>query len=73
MGEIFGSHVIAAAVLDRILHYYTMLNMKDDSYRLEKRRRQGFHPYTLQDDFRYYYKIKCTFLIRPICAILHRR
>ena len=43
-GEIFGDHVIAAAVLDRILHHCTTLNIKGDSYRLKERRRQGVIP-----------------------------
>jgi len=46
-GEIFGDHVIAAAVLDRILHHSTTLNIKGDSYRLKERRRQGLFPHTL--------------------------
>ncbi|MCQ1538292.1 AAA family ATPase [Methanocalculus taiwanensis] len=44
-GEIFGDHVIAAAVLDRILHHCTTLNIKGDSYRLKERRRQGLIPH----------------------------
>ncbi len=44
-GEIFGDQVIAAAVLDRILHHCTTLNIKGDSYRLKERRRQGLIPH----------------------------
>ena len=44
-GEIFGDQVIAAAVLDRILHHSTTLNIKGDSYRLRERRRQGLIPH----------------------------
>jgi len=40
-GEIFKDHVIAAAVLDRILHHCTTINIKGESYRLKERRRQG--------------------------------
>ena len=40
-GEIFKDHVIAAAVLDRILHHCTTINIKGDSYRLKERKRQG--------------------------------
>lgn len=45
-GVIFGDHVIAAAVLDRILHHCTTINIKGDSYRLKECRRQGMftHP-----------------------------
>ena len=37
-GEIFGDPVIASAVLDRILHHCTTINIKGDSYRLNERR-----------------------------------
>jgi DNA replication protein DnaC len=39
-GEIFGDPVIASAVLDRILHHCTTINIKGDSYRLKERRKQ---------------------------------
>jgi DNA replication protein DnaC len=44
-GEIFGDHVIASAVLDRILHHCTTINIKGESYRLKERRRQGILPH----------------------------
>ena len=40
-GEIFKDHVIAAAVLDRILHHCMTINIKGDSYRLKERKKQG--------------------------------
>src|SRR5659263_543924 len=40
-GEIFKDQVIASAVLDRILHHCTTINIKGESYRLKERRRQG--------------------------------
>jgi DNA replication protein DnaC len=40
-GEIFKDHVIAAAVLDRILHHCTTISIKGESYRLKERKRQG--------------------------------
>jgi len=40
-GEVFGDHVIAAAVLDRILHHCTTVNIKGESYRLKDRRKYG--------------------------------
>lgn len=46
-GEIFGDHVIAAAVLDRILHHCTSINIKGDSYRLKERRKQGLFSHTM--------------------------
>jgi DNA replication protein DnaC len=47
-GEIFKDHVIAAAVLDRILHHCTTINIKGDSYRLKERKRQGIKVGLLQ-------------------------
>jgi len=44
-GEIFGNHVIASAVLDRILHHCTTINIKGESYRLKERRKQGILPH----------------------------
>jgi DNA replication protein DnaC len=40
-GEIFQDHVIATAVLDRILHHCTTINVKGESYRLKERKKQG--------------------------------
>lgn len=40
-GEIFKDHVIAVALLDRILHHSTTINIKGESYRLKERKRQG--------------------------------
>jgi len=40
-GEVLGDSVIAAAVLDRILHHSVTVNIKGESYRLMSRRRQG--------------------------------
>ena len=40
-GEIFHDHVIAAAILDRILHHCTTVNIKGESYRLKERRKHG--------------------------------
>lgn len=43
-GEIFLDRVIAAAILDRILHHCTTVNIKGNSYRLKDRRRVGLVP-----------------------------
>ena len=43
-GEIVKDHVIAAAILDRILHHCSTVNIKGDSYRLKERKRQGLIP-----------------------------
>jgi DNA replication protein DnaC len=40
-GEIFQDQVIAAAVLDRILHHSTTINIKGESYKLKERKKQG--------------------------------
>lgn len=40
-GEIFHDPVVATAVLDRLLHYSTTLNIKGESYRLKEKRRAG--------------------------------
>ena len=40
-GEIFNDHVLATAILDRLLHYSTTLNIKGDSYRLKEKRKAG--------------------------------
>jgi len=36
-GEIFQDHVIAAAILDRMLHHCTTLNIRGESYRMKDR------------------------------------
>ena len=43
-GDIFKDHVIAAAILDRILHHCTTVNIKGGSYRIKERRKQGLIP-----------------------------
>lgn len=40
-GEIFNDHVLATAILDRLLHYATTLNIKGESYRLKEKRKAG--------------------------------
>ena len=40
-GEVFGDPVIASAILDRLLHHATTVNIKGDSYRLKEKRRAG--------------------------------
>ena len=38
-GEVLGDQVMASAVLDRILHHCTVVNIRGDSYRLKERKR----------------------------------
>ena len=40
-GEIFQDHVLATAILDRLLQHATTLNIKGESYRLKEKRRAG--------------------------------
>jgi DNA replication protein DnaC len=40
-GEIFNDQVLATAILDRLLHHATTLNIKGESYRLKEKRRAG--------------------------------
>jgi len=40
-GEVFNDSVLATAILDRLLHYSTTLNIKGESYRLKEKRRAG--------------------------------
>ena len=40
-GEVLGDPVLAAAVLDRILHHSTTVNIRGESYRLRVRRKAG--------------------------------
>ena len=34
-GEIFGDEIVAAAMIDRLVHHAEILNLKGDSYRLK--------------------------------------
>jgi DNA replication protein DnaC len=40
-GELFGDHALAAAILDRLLHHATTINIKGESYRLKEKRKAG--------------------------------
>lgn len=46
-GEVFNDQVLATAILDRLLHHCTTLNIKGESYRLKEKRKAGLigpHP-----------------------------
>ena len=43
-GGIFGDPIIATAILDRLLHHSTTINIRGESYRLKERRRAGLLP-----------------------------
>ena len=40
-GQVFGDQIIATAILDRLLHHSTIINIKGESYRLKEKRRAG--------------------------------
>jgi len=40
-GEIFNDQVLATAILDRLLHHCTTLNIKGESYRIKEKRKAG--------------------------------
>ena len=45
--EVFGDQVVAAAILDRLLHHSHVVTIRGDSYRLREKRRSGlFRPQT---------------------------
>jgi DNA replication protein DnaC len=44
--SIFGDQIIATAILDRLLHHSTTINIRGESYRLKDRRRAGLLPRT---------------------------
>ncbi len=43
-GSIFGHPIIATAILDRLLHHSTTVNIRGESYRLKERRKAGLIP-----------------------------
>lgn len=43
-GGIFGDPIIATAILDRLLHHSTTINIRGESYRLKDRKRAGLLP-----------------------------
>lgn len=42
-GSVFGDTVIATAVLDRLLHHATTINIRGGSYRMEERKKAKLH------------------------------
>jgi DNA replication protein DnaC len=40
-GQVFGETTIASAILDRLLHHATTINIRGESYRLKERRKAG--------------------------------
>ncbi|QZY97685.1 IS21-like element helper ATPase IstB [Pantoea dispersa] len=46
-GDVFGDPVLATAILDRLLHHSTTINIKGESYRLKDKRKAGMLGKTL--------------------------
>lgn len=40
-GDVFSDYVLATAILDRLLHHSTTINIKGESYRLKEKRKAG--------------------------------
>ena len=51
-GSIFGDPIIATAILDRLLHHSTTINIRGESYRLKNRRKAGLFPRPDEDSGR---------------------
>jgi DNA replication protein DnaC len=51
-GSIFGDPIIATAILDRLLHHSTTINIRGESYRLKDRRKAGLFPPAEEDSGR---------------------
>jgi DNA replication protein DnaC len=41
-GDIFGDTVLATAILDRLLHHSSTVNIKGESYRIKEKKKAGF-------------------------------
>ena len=41
-GDIFGDSVLATAILDRLLHHSSTINIKGESYRIKEKKKAGF-------------------------------
>jgi len=48
-GEVFGDDVVAAAMIDRLVHHAEVLALKGDSYRLKDRDLGRVHPHSGED------------------------
>ena len=40
-GDVFNDQVLATAILDRLLHHATTVNIKGESYRLREKKKAG--------------------------------
>ena len=51
-GPVFGDPIIATAILDRLLHHSTTINIRGESYRLKDRKKAGLFPRPEEDGSR---------------------
>jgi DNA replication protein DnaC len=51
-GSVFGDPIIATAILDRLLHHSTTINIRGESYRLKDRKKAGLFPRPEEDGSR---------------------
>jgi DNA replication protein DnaC len=51
-GSVFGDPIIATAILDRLLHHSTTINIRGESYRLKDRKKAGLLPRPNEDENR---------------------
>ncbi|PTQ55019.1 MAG: Mobile element protein [Candidatus Carbobacillus altaicus] len=49
-GEIFGDNVLATAILDRLLHHSSTINIKGESYRIKEKKKAGFFKLDKQNE-----------------------
>jgi len=42
--DIFGESVIATAILDRLLHHASIVNIRGPSYRMKDKKKSGLYP-----------------------------
>jgi DNA replication protein DnaC len=49
-GDVFGDRVLATAILDRLLHHSTVLNIKGESFRLREKKKSGLWQETREKD-----------------------
>ena len=47
-GDVFSDNVLASAILDRLLHHSTIVNISGNSYRIKDKIRQLEEPTTIE-------------------------
>jgi len=67
-GEILGDQVMASAVLDRILHHCTVVNIRGESYRLKDRKKDSLTLF--QRSKRRKRMSKILYISREFCSVV---